>query len=577
MKRSLLTVLGLLCYVIGLMAQWSSNPEKNNRITEDGKTINDYFSKVSKDGLTYVLLLTPVDGKRATVLQIVDKDGKKVFPDEGAIISHEKTWPTVWINELLFVDDDGNAIIAVSDCRYSDEWDESYTLYKVSPEGEHLWPENGIDLCRGIPADMITKLKMIQLEDHSYVFSWASQSGTERTSIQLQRLSRDGEFQWENNIVLQESNISYDHPYLVNAGNNEFNLLYVKDNILYAQKFDFEGLPVWAQETRIYRGGFPSVPLQTVLRVHPGPDNSVFVSWRDDRDDNDREMSYIAHVKSDGTLGFTGEEGGEKITYTEYRSFSPEMVYDPENNCIYAVCRETNGVGTYQRLVIQKIAMTGELLWEPEGILIDEINANNAQFGYYSLQDAEEGKFVVFYMTSNGWEDVVSYAALIDGETGNFVWEENKIGFSTIETNKSDLVINPFINNKSWIAAWKDDRTDDHVSNSGIYLQRINFDGTLGDNSTAIHTLQENKNFTVIPSFIKKSTQFYVENRISEQTDISIYSLAGQKIATVYKGKMEQGAQNIHWERPENLNSGIYIVRFTGAEGIIKTTQIIIH
>jgi hypothetical protein len=59
--------------------------------------------------------------------------------------------------------------------------------------------------------------------------------------------------------------------------------------------------------------------------------------------------------------------------------------------------------------------------------------------------------------------------------------------------------------------------------------------------------------------------------------DLSIYSLSGQKAATVYHGTAAQGVRQIQWDKPAALSRGIYIARLTDAEGTVKTTRIIIH
>jgi hypothetical protein len=110
-------------------------------------------------------------------------------------------------------------------------------------------------------------------------------------------------------------------------------------------------------------------------------------------------------------------------------------------------------------------------------------------------------------------------------------------------------------------------------------MQKVNRDATLGGLPTAIRIAdrQKTETFGARPSYVKESTLFVFENPVAGVVDISIYSIAGQKVATVYNGKTAQGAQNIQWNKPAALSKGVYIARLTDAGGFIQTLRIIVH
>lgn len=95
------------------------------------------------------------------------------------------------------------------------------------------------------------------------------------------------------------------YPYLINSGDNQFILVYAKgsNQDLYARKIDFDGTSVWPEDTRIYRGGFGSIPLWTILNVQPSGDGGVILSWNDDRYYTNTESAYLSYVKPNGELG----------------------------------------------------------------------------------------------------------------------------------------------------------------------------------------------------------------------------------------------------------------------------------
>ncbi|MDR1610859.1 MAG: T9SS type A sorting domain-containing protein [Candidatus Symbiothrix sp.] len=566
------TLIGLLTSW-AITAQWSDDPLVNNQLTQERESIYLFDHGVTKDGLSYIVFNRLVNENIATFLQIVDREGVKLFPGDGKLISNEETWTFLLVGQLLFVDKDGNALLPVADCKNSDAEGLSYRVYKVSPAGEHLWSPEGVTLGSPIADGFESKMNIIQLEDSSYVFTYIREENSNLPKIQLKHVSKNGELL--ESRELQENGVRYDYPYLANTGYGQFALVYIRAGVLLAQKFDFDLTSIWTQPVRIYAGGFPGVPLQNVISVHPDPQGGVFVAWHDDRDGNNVESVHIAHVKENGDLGFTGNTGGEKVSYANYRGLRPQIAYNEKNDCLYAIWYEINSGQTYQRLVIQKIARSGELLWETEGLLIQE--TNREEIIHYSIH-SEEDQVAVFYLIQHGHADMSAFATLIDGTTGNFVWTDEKVEFSTNVSRKVKLFSSPLIAGSYWLTIWGDNR--DGVSNDypPLYMQKVNRDASLGGIPTAIRPLHKAETtFGVKPSYVKESTQFSFENPKAGTVDISIYTLSGQKAATVFHGKAAQGALRIPWVKPAALSSGIYIVRLTDAEGTMKTTRIIIH
>lgn len=584
MKKVLLTAV-FVTSCIAATAQWNSNPTENNRITPAQMRIYDWEVEASQNGYTYIMFNRPTNGNTATCLQILDKDGKMLFPEEGKMISGEETLSFTMINDYMMIDKDNNAIIAVSDCRNSAPGVNalSYTIYKVSPTGEMLWGDKGIDMEEGRSGKLRAAMKMVQLESGSYVFAWMRKDREEPMQIQMQCLSENGEFLWDD-VALRDDVINYEHPYLVNAGNNQVNLVYVKGSgkELMARKIDFDGSSVWSQDTRIYRGGFGDVPLQVVLNVAHDPNGGVFVGWYDDRLFINKESTYVSYVKPNGTLAFAEGEDGLKVGNSELRGFSPEMNYDKSNNSLYVIWRETSAAQGFQRLMAQKVAMTGELIWGPDGTEVAPLS--RSAVGYYNIEAATDGKFAAFYMlrdsVQTGYGKVKAYASLINGNDGQAIWGFPNAVFANNDSEKGSLMSSPLIDNNFWVAVWSDERifntvAEDKEGNDALlYAQRINMDGSLGK-GTSIESTQVERVFAATPSVIEESTQFIVDNEKSGLADLSIYSLSGQKMAVAYHGQLDKGVHEITWNVAAQVSSGAYIATLTTATGS-KSVRIIV-
>lgn len=538
--KKFLFILIILLISGEITAQWVDNPSVNNQMTEAGG-IYLFEHGVTKDGLSYIVFDKPENENIGTFLQIVDREGVKLFPGDGKLISNEETWTFLLVGRLLFVDKGGNAVLPVADCKNSDVEGLSYRGYKISPSGEHLWPSEGVALSPPISDGFESKMNVIQLEDSSYVFAYIREENSNLPKIRLRRVSKNGELL--ESRELQENGVKYDYPYLANTGYGQFALVYIRNNVLLAQKYDFDLSSLWTQPARIHEGGFPGVPLQNVITVHPDPQGGVFVAWHDDRDGNNVESVHVAHVKGNGELGFTGVEGGEKISFANYRALRPQIVYNEKNGCLYAIWYEINSGQTYQRLVMQKIARSGELLWDTEGLLIQE--ANREEIMHYSIRSTGD-HVAAFYLVQHGFADASAFAALIDGTTGDFAWTNEKVEFSTNVSRKVALNSSPLIDDSYWLTIWGDNR--DGISNDypPLYMQKVNKDASLGGIPAAIRPLHKKETtFGVKPSYVGESTQFSFENPRAGTVDISVYTLSGQKAATVFHGNAVQGALQI--------------------------------
>ena len=495
MKKTLFTFLSALNFLV-INAQWSDNPLENNRITALGTEIYDFAFGTSSNGTTSITYNHPLGGNVATFFQTVDIEGYKQFPDQGMMISHEQTLSWTQTNELMFLDDDGNTVIAVSDCRNSTGEALSYTLYKVSQTGEMLWGENGIDLCGGIVFDLVACMRIIQLEDGHYVCAWSVYQG-EDSYIQLQKISKTGTLLWGDAVRIFESGVANDNPYLVNAGNNQIIVAYSRVTGMFttknlrARKIASDGSNVWAADASIFTGFFGYVPLWVNMRTIPDEVGGIFVGWYDLRNPN-KESTYVAHVKADGTLGFNGAQGGVQLGNSTLRSFFPEMYCDKEAGFLYVAWRETSETQSWQQMTAQKLNIAnGQLMWATNGVVISPLTQNHS-LSFYSVQGATEGNVAVFFTSATyhpeyfyGWE--INNVTLINGN-GGYVWDDEIIQFSNPVSLKGNMLSSPLLFNSYWLAIWGDERVvvGDPGGNSKLYMQRINVDGTLGDNGNVI-------------------------------------------------------------------------------------------
>ena len=207
MKKILLTFVAIALGVT-VSAQWPSNTNEVSVISLPGQSDYGCETATSHDGITYVAKIVPQHGDEAgrTVLSyrlyILDKDGVLQSPTDGLDIATEPNRSWTAVNNSLFVDRDGNAIVMCCDSRNANETstDQGYIIYKVNPKGEVMWVS---DLDEGRVYELPVSINCAQDTDGNYLFAFTPMSYDEEsaTPLRLEKLNKDsGETIWTRTL-----------------------------------------------------------------------------------------------------------------------------------------------------------------------------------------------------------------------------------------------------------------------------------------------------------------------------------------------------------------------------------------
>jgi hypothetical protein len=216
----------------------------------------------------------------------------------------------------------------------------------------------------------------------------------------------------------------------------------------------------------------------------------AFVGWYDTRDNPNKESTYVAHVKANGMLGFNGVEGGVKIGQSALRGFFPEMYCDKDEGFLYVTWRETNDTQVWQQLSAQKLTISsGELMWGQNGKIISPYTYDHS-ISFYTIQGGGDGNVAVFFTTNTGhpqyyYEWDINKITLINSD-GEYVWDDEVIEISNPVGFKGNMLSTPLQFNSYWLTIWGDERDAGDGKAKKVYMQRINLDGTLGDNGVMV-------------------------------------------------------------------------------------------
>lgn len=571
MKKTLLIVVAAVLSCISAVAQWNSNNAENLLAWPEGKSYYSNEMKMAPDGSVWLAVNHPsVDGV-ATSLQLFDANGNKKFAEPLLVSDYpSRSWTSC--SQILFVDRDGNAIVAVYDWRMGTTDFEGYTVYKVSPEGEFLWGEDGITLEGENVYDLVAAMSICQLADGSYVFAWMHNrnSNFNMMSIEMQRISAEGEMLWNaEDVRLYDENSNYMYPYVIDGGNNQVIMLYAKGSSqdLYARKLDFDGSTVWNKDTRIYNGGWGSIPIWTILDVHPTGDGGFIVSWNDDRYYTEIESAYMAYVKSNGELGFSADNG-QILGLAGWRSLHVRSYYDKASDSFYAIWNECSSGQSWSRMVGQRISKEGDLLWGENAVELKPMEQTS--YGYASIQNATNDEIAFFYMRNYAgtFGDVEAFVTTVN-VNDTTIRRESEFTKGERVSEKASLEVTPMYNGEYWVAKWDDSGSVTEVEEGTdierLMMQRINNDFTLG--IAAVEAVRaESNHFEALATLVDGEAMFATNLAAATQATLAIYDINGALVATPFEGVLAAGRQYIEWSA--NVPAGIYLATLTTANSV---------
>ena len=577
MKRAI-SLLAFALSGLGLAnAQWSSDPAENLQLNNE--SFYSFETELLSDGSWYLFHNRP-DGSIDTIvpyLQRYDKDGNAMWA-EPLEISRNVTMSWTKVMDCMTIDQDDNAIIVTQDLRHGPE---SYTAYKISPDGESLWPE-GVDLHNGNYPGGCAALNMTQIADGSYIFAWLEYTNDDANTgvIRMQRVSAEGEILWGEGKLLQEENTPMTYPYVLDAGNNEFLLVYAygASQQLQVRKMDFDGNDVWAQPTTAFDAVSSSIPLWTFLEVIPADGGVLIATY-----EGDPNFPYIAYVKNDGTHAFAEGSAGLRLGYSEWLAWGIKLVFDQENQAIYAAWRETDYHQNYSWIVTQKISLDGELLWDPNGIALCPFLPRPVS--YYDAELGPKGGLFVTFMEQYdiddnglGANDPVNVLASLQDPDGGFMWTDTTVTLSNRTSVKYNTESLP-LSNDQWIVVWDGAYSLDDMNTTYLYAQNVTIDGTLGGNvSNEDYAVARPSAFSVYPNPARETLTLQLDNagNYSQSVRVELLNTNGAVLARVYEGRLQPGRNEIEWNRPDGIRNGFYILKST-AGGKTQFAKVILQ
>lgn len=471
MKKLFLFTIFVMCVSFTGFAQWTSNPALNTVIV-DTTGEQDLPKSVScPDGSTYISWFDNRGGGYSVYMQRLNADGVKQWAGQGLLISNNPQNSSL-VDYDLTCDASNNAIVVFTDIRSGDL---DVFAYKISPSGEFLWGSNGVALSSGTGFE--ANPTVAATTDGNVVVAWIF--AVNPYKIYLQKIDPSGVKLWgatpvvygsptegyNNPIVVPSDSGSVIVSHKVTTGN--FPAQTVK---LAAQKFNSAGVAQWGTGG-VWVQNLGKVMAFTAQYAAPDGANGVVVAWHDDRNSINLQSSWVQRVKSDGTLAFPAN-GAECATTSNIHKWNPRAGKLSASEEVMVFWRFTDVDQNQDGLAVQKFNATGERQFTDDGIVLRALSGSANIVGY-DLATLSNSSYIVYNVGNAAGLDNTIQGLMINS-SGSNVWGST-IALSSLVSNKGRLQIVNDISDAG-LAFWTDERSGD-----GIYGQKINTNGTLGN------------------------------------------------------------------------------------------------
>ena len=438
-------------------AQWSSDPASPQLL---GSGVQAQV-KATSDGGVYVAWLTNMGGYHV-YLQRFDATGVAQFDDGGMLVSdhNNDSWIAVFHMNLA-VDSDNNAIITVLDQR-SGPW--NVYAYKISSDGSMLWGDDGVSVSNSNQTNYSPRLAV--LPDNSVVVAWSPNS----TTVEIQRISSDGDLMWGDGILIEDSNESLMSPQPIVDSNGDLLVQWIgqsgpfwaADSKIYLQKYDLDGNAQWDNPAvAVGPVVFPMGNWSQQLVVEAGGDS--FSAWTQMSGNVQNAVSQ--HITGEGEIAWIG--GVDLSINSNNFRMSPILSVAEQTQELMAVWREANGSQSERGISAQRLDSSGNQLWGSNGVTVVALNSS---YDYLDLSVAGFGEELISaYIQQSVNMNGDIYANRLDAE-GNSVWTDVTVIVTNTGTTKSDMMAGKGSN--CLFIAW--------TENGSVYAHCLREDGTLG-------------------------------------------------------------------------------------------------
>ena len=559
-------------------AQWSNNPNENTMIVDTTGSQIVPVVVTNSLGESYISWYSEFDNLNYDVyLQKMDKNGLKLWDEEGVLISdHEtKTWVT---NYDMILDQDENVILVTQDKRTGNS---DVFAYKMSPDGEFIWGNDGIQLSNTTGFDPSPQVTVA--DNNDLIFLWGEEPGdsTSNSVLYVTRYSSNGNKLWEtilsDTIDFMLPQMLYTNEHLIvswitkthktDTAPGEENWMHV-----FAQMLNSEGLPVWEHNVQI-----DSLDLMSFGSLYTTPfltsdgNGGAYVMWQSFfvSETGGRPTTYVNRLFADGTIWFAGGYSVSQSTGNYHAEAQMEFIEDVEKLMVcwqeyhFDEINQIDCWGIYGQLFDSQ----GQYLWDENGHeIIPLLCSEDTSYSSIRLGKSTNNNAVItfqkdYFSIEGSDSSLVSnvYALSLD-LGGEMTWSPPVVPLSITKSNKYQSFLSNLVDDQ-FVLAWNDNISNPNdYFDFGIYAQNISVDGVIGPTSVFNNSIPDLVRVSLFPKPANHQVEIRYTLKKACDVNIDLLNLDGSVIGSYRQDNCHIGT----YAQPINisgLSAGMYLVR----------------
>ncbi len=497
-------------------------------------------------------------------LQILNSDGSYVFAEDGIPIT---TFSQADQEDL-------DAVLGKNSGTIAAVWSENRVGYAqifaqgIDTSGNYLWSDStGIKVGESLyhqDSPIISVIDNSGIDE--YYIGWIDHTDFMNPAIYGQKII-NGEKQWsENGKVIADSEYNDELTDIVenyyiwqsSAWNyaNIFCLL-VDENGDPAPGWPEDGLEICVAEGIQRKSRGIIIP------------QGLLILWEDLREGSPSWLDiYGQIVTPDGNILW--QENGLPLIAQENDQDNFKFIYDDELCVVWQDFRS----GTNYEIYAQKFDENGNELWQAGGVPVAEVD----EIDYENPDLVKVGNkiFVVWNERINYYDKNIKVQLL--GEDGELLWQPQGIIIcdEIMDQKKPRVVSN---GEDDVYIAWQDGRStimgyEGLMSIPGVYAQKVN----LGPSFVIDEILKPTDALCNYPNpFNPETTIRFTTQNTKKNTELIIYNLKGQKVKTLVNEVLPAGEHSVVWngkdENNRSVASGVYFYKMKVDDKTIATKK----
>lgn len=556
MKTGLLTI--IICFFsITAFSQWSTISSANTVVTNAAGCLDDSLTNPRAAVITdaagnfFVTWSDNRSGVKNVYVQKFNAAGVAQWTANGIRIAASTNYQ---VYPQAAVDDAGGCTVVWADTAIGSATSFDIKTQRFNSSGTAQWTAGGITVCN--LANHQASPKIISDGGGGYYISWSDERTTAGIgAMYIQRINSTGTAQLTANGVLVSGSVVYfpEQHFLLKENTNAV-IVYSHYNgtdfDIKAQKYNTAGAAQWGAS-----GVNVVATANEEAFADAAIDNSgnVFVAWESYPPPNfDVANTYVQKLNSSAAVQWAA--GGVVVSNAVNDQFWPAVAPDNSGGVMVAWEDYSQDVSnSISDIYMQKFNAAGTAAFTANGIVV--CNATNSQITPRIVSDGSGG-VVISYPDLRDGLSFDLYAQRINS-AGTAQWAAN--GIVAANAANFQLGEDMVVSNSGTIIGFYDDRTTSLCFN--LYLQRINFDGTLGNLPTAVTDIIPLKDkIKVYPTLMH--SELIIENNNAFTVEMRIMDMNGRIVIRQTVAANSKLTTNVN-----QLPAGVYLSDYLLKDG----------